>query len=457
VYQFNVSGLTVGTYIYKWYANDTLGNENSTAQLSYSVQDTVPPLLQLIQPTNTTYYIVGLNYSVSDPNLDKCWYSLGSGNISITGCNNLTTVGDYGFNQLWLWANDTLGNENGTSINFTINSPPIFDDPRVNPETGSWSTNFTFSLNVSDIDGDNVTVVLQTSSDNSTWQNRTTIICTGCRNASVNISQIFACQDLGVLYYRFSVNDGYYMNYTSGINMTIEQGVLNSVGITSSGVETTGARGKHSVNVSVRIWDVNASIYPDDVDMKIWFNTSRGLLETNCTTLSGYCTVSVDPDCSFYANTSYFAGVVNDECYADVNSSAFYMRVDKEAICTRRISFVLDNISGDSYSGVDYSCKETNGDFVGIAFSGQELYEVKEMEITQFSYGNRFLIPVSSGGCGNLQEKLLTGARPFFYQTEGHTEISVSYSIDIVGDESARGDFIVDLEKSGNQILAVVR
>ena len=99
-----------------------------------SASDTIPPLLSIIYPQNTTYNInvSSLNYSVSDANLQSCWYSLNNGatNTTITTCGNNVTglTSTEGSNTWKIWANDTNNNINTSSITFfkdTIN--PLID------------------------------------------------------------------------------------------------------------------------------------------------------------------------------------------------------------------------------------------------------------------------------------------------------------------------------------------
>ena len=78
---------------------------------------------------NTTYKYnasLPLNYTVSDPNLDECWYNLDDGdNTTLTNCVNATFNTSEGSHTLYLFANDTSGNINNTeSIGFTIDMTP---------------------------------------------------------------------------------------------------------------------------------------------------------------------------------------------------------------------------------------------------------------------------------------------------------------------------------------------
>ena len=56
VYYFSVSDLPAGTYVWKEYANDSVGNLNSTYQWTYIVAKATPTLSLVISPTNSTTY-----------------------------------------------------------------------------------------------------------------------------------------------------------------------------------------------------------------------------------------------------------------------------------------------------------------------------------------------------------------------------------------------------------------
>ena len=73
------------------YANDSLGNLNSTSVAFYL--DSLVPSLNIIKPEEGAVYgyntSLPLNFSVSDLNLQSCKYNLdNSANITLTGCQN---------------------------------------------------------------------------------------------------------------------------------------------------------------------------------------------------------------------------------------------------------------------------------------------------------------------------------------------------------------------------------
>jgi len=103
------------------YCNDSSGNLNSST--IYFFKDSVYPYIKIQSPsnnTNTSDSQIDLNYSVSDTNLESCFYSNNFGiiNTSIScGTNFTDTTWSEGWNTIFVYANDTLGNIN--RYNFT--------------------------------------------------------------------------------------------------------------------------------------------------------------------------------------------------------------------------------------------------------------------------------------------------------------------------------------------------
>jgi len=111
-----------------FYANDDAGNQGSN---SVTVnKDTGAPMITIISPTENTSYneVPDILVSVTDPNFDSTWYCVNSTNgwsnnysltnneaqeLNATIWDNLPAEGMF---QLFVFANDTLGNLNQTFI-----------------------------------------------------------------------------------------------------------------------------------------------------------------------------------------------------------------------------------------------------------------------------------------------------------------------------------------------------
>ena len=107
--------------------NDTLGNMNSTS-IAFTI-DTSKPTFTLISPTgnSTTNSLptnVTLNVTTIDATLNSCWYSTNENTTNTTyACNTAINVsfaneGEY---TITYCADDSVGNENCSSVSYSIN------------------------------------------------------------------------------------------------------------------------------------------------------------------------------------------------------------------------------------------------------------------------------------------------------------------------------------------------
>lgn len=107
------------------YCNDTANNINSSF-VRFTI-DTIYPQINITYPLNITYNInvSNLNYTFTETNPSRCWYSNSSGNwnsTSVSAGTNFTNVISVGGSNTWeVYCNDTSGNENSTSITFYVN------------------------------------------------------------------------------------------------------------------------------------------------------------------------------------------------------------------------------------------------------------------------------------------------------------------------------------------------
>src|SRR3989337_2062461 len=112
--------------IYNWFftATDYLSNVVQSVINTLTV-DTTYPGITITYPTNGTYYnyvVTALNYTLSEINPDTCWYSANSGvtNSSVTCGVNLTGLTSTEGSNTWMvYANDSAGNQNSSSVTFS--------------------------------------------------------------------------------------------------------------------------------------------------------------------------------------------------------------------------------------------------------------------------------------------------------------------------------------------------
>jgi len=161
----------------KIYANDTFGNVNSS-QVTFTI-DTTPPSMNIVYPLNQTYNInvSKLNYTYTETNPSKCWYSNSSGiwnsSINNLGTNWTNVITKEGSNTLILYCNDSAGNTNSANVTFFKDTiyPLISYGIGTNVNFANISKNFVYiNTTWTEVNLANITFTLK----NSTWSNSTT-------------------------------------------------------------------------------------------------------------------------------------------------------------------------------------------------------------------------------------------------------------------------------------------
>ncbi|MDD4353465.1 MAG: hypothetical protein PHN56_03340, partial [Candidatus Nanoarchaeia archaeon] len=110
-----------GDYNLLLYAVDNLGNVGLNNSINFIV-DTIAPTLEIVSPDNFAKNNITqwLNISVTDFHKDSVWFFNGSENV--TYIDSMLFNFSEGNNTLTVWANDSLGNLNTSSVSFEIDS-----------------------------------------------------------------------------------------------------------------------------------------------------------------------------------------------------------------------------------------------------------------------------------------------------------------------------------------------
>ena len=180
---------------YNWSVQCFEGTFNAASDVLFFVVDSSPSII-VTSPENLTYpsSSVDLNFSVDS--FDSCWYNLGSGNISLVSCANTTLALAESSYLIYVYANNTNGLENFSSVAFRVDItyPEI---SLVSPsDSSSWtssnSVDFSFNVSDSEIDScnlfvDNVVVLTNDSADVG-QQYLTYTLSNGVYNWSVSCS-----------------------------------------------------------------------------------------------------------------------------------------------------------------------------------------------------------------------------------------------------------------------------
>lgn len=142
------------------YANDTSNNEN-TSSVTFRI-DTTSPSVKIGIPGESEEFnfnvSINLNFTVTDLGVGRqsCWYHIDSeDNTTLASCSNNTFNTSTGTHTIYLYSNDTLGN-NGSDINdFTIslNAPAITLDFPTNATFLNSNTNIYLNYTATDDSG----------------------------------------------------------------------------------------------------------------------------------------------------------------------------------------------------------------------------------------------------------------------------------------------------------------
>ncbi len=161
------------------YANDSLGNENNSEIITFTV-DTTNPAVSIIYPTNGTYHnskTVYVNYTYLDSGIgvDTCLYSNDSWvtNNTFTCGNNLTGDWEEGLNTIYLAINDSVGNlNNSETISFYVDTTyPQINFTGSSDSNNTWDLNGNAFINVTASDTNKDSVRLDWNGANETFDN----------------------------------------------------------------------------------------------------------------------------------------------------------------------------------------------------------------------------------------------------------------------------------------------
>ncbi len=143
---------------YNWSCNsfNTLGNEGTSETRIFSIDSTIPIINTIFPTGNISYQALGenltLNWTVSDSNIDSCWYNYDGTNTTVTCSANTTqfNVTSYTNLDLTFYANDTFGNENSNATTWHYTT---FENSHIANTSTFETAQETFVINIS-ADGD---------------------------------------------------------------------------------------------------------------------------------------------------------------------------------------------------------------------------------------------------------------------------------------------------------------
>jgi hypothetical protein len=314
-YLENNTYLSIDQYWLNISINDTVNNNNSKI-IWVNVSDTYVPAINITSPDNSSYTNntgVNINYSVSDLNLDSCWYSNDTMGVNTTlaSCINITTITwTEAPHNITIWANDSYGNINSSSIAFTVDlNKPTFTN--LANQTGFEEDSFGRNINATDSSG----VSCFTVNDTTNFK----INCSGYleNNTLLNQSKVM------LHWLNITINDsaGNENSSLMSVNIT-DKGRIKLDLITPTGDINASQNETFLVTVSVTCeegdcGEVNVSLDPA---------TDRTI--RTCSGVWGASCIGSDPTTSDYsydscaAGSYYSTGFWVDEVFVDATTIA---------------------------------------------------------------------------------------------------------------------------------------
>lgn len=189
---FNVTKtLTEGFHNWSCQASDnsTVSLQGDTITRNVTV-DLTDPSVSILSPIGQIdTHVIGdnlyLNWTISDTNLDSCWYDYNSANTSVTCAdNNVTFATIAGKQTIIMWANDSSGRETSDSSSWTygfVENSATFNTFTNETAREVFTLNMTTNLNVLSISS-----VLQYNGTNYTSSS----VCSGSECNLTNIIDV---------------------------------------------------------------------------------------------------------------------------------------------------------------------------------------------------------------------------------------------------------------------------
>lgn len=204
---YNRTILSDGDYTVKFWCNDTDNSINDTTTVNFGV-DINNPFVKMASPnnmTNTTNKNININITISDIHLQACWWTNNTGinNYSLTCGNNITgQLWKEGTTTVYVYANDSVGHINSTSVTFLVDTikPTYinFTKPTLATNAKININSFVVNVTATDVNLKNLTVNVYNSA--STLVNSTT---TTSSSLYINYSNMAN----GVYYFNATVAD----------------------------------------------------------------------------------------------------------------------------------------------------------------------------------------------------------------------------------------------------------
>ncbi|MFC2143647.1 hypothetical protein ACFLQN_04590, partial [Candidatus Aenigmatarchaeota archaeon] len=322
-------------------------------------------------------------------------------NSSLTSFNSNSTI--Y-LGRFWL--------ENIAPLNETT--------PSVYPTSGGWSRSYNFTVNVSDVEGDNLTCIL--------WLNQTENFTV---SGDVNVTGTETTKECSVIYHSFTESDiGTTKEFKFEIrngepNNTLNTTTVSGPTIQASQVEViyllgnlsqVNRSGGNQTHLQVTVNDTENGSLVIGANVTFWVTTDGSTYDsglTNTTIIGGVVSYWFNPNCNYNpGNQTWIAGTT-DANYQYVNSTVSNLTIIGNLINT------LITPSGEEYRrlGPDgYSQNVTiRGNVTDECYVPITTPEYINFTMTSLSSGLKYYCPINNETDGHYNCTVETNKHPRWY------------------------------------------
>lgn len=313
-----------GTHNLIIYLNDSVNNINSSS-ITFTI-DTTPPVLSIVHPADTASYStnsIDLNYTTSDVTmgLETCWYRNHTDTTNITiacGTNTSISQSSDGTYTIYMWANDTLGNEVSDSHTYTISTtaPAI---TLIRPTNSIYLNDSLVWFNYTSVDANGVDTCQLWGNWTGTWHNNLSNVHNG--DTSVDVNEGNFSQTISDGHYKWNLwcndtnptSDFYANNWTFTVDSTFPL-ISFETDTLANNTNTTNTY----IYVNVSITETNE----DTITFNL-YNSSHGLSNSTSYTNSVRNITWTLPDGIYYYNVT-----INDSANNQNSTETRLIRLD---------------------------------------------------------------------------------------------------------------------------------
>jgi hypothetical protein len=216
-------------------------------------------------------------------------------------------------------------------INYTYSPAVLKNETLIFEDDGGWGENFTFRVNVTDVDAEDINVTLWLSPDNVSWVEAETKICYQCLvEKEVDFHyQNFTCENITnetageYRYFKFNATDAHNETDRASFNFTIVADDVDIVYGGSGNATNVNRTATLLLKLLVHDWDRHTDV-PPGANGTIWItynNSNFNAGTSNETDSLGYLSYYFIPNCSYSVGSHFwYGGTTSNFCYKDNES-----------------------------------------------------------------------------------------------------------------------------------------